>query len=86
MDTMQILLVITLGTTTIFAVIIGIQLIILLQEFKKVLSTINKITSGLESVGAGIEKGFEEIAGFMNGFRALFKLFDLVSSKKNEKK
>lgn len=83
---MQILLIITLGTTTILSVIIGIQLIIVLKELKKTLITINKITSGFESVGIGLEKGFEEISGFMNGFKALFKLFELVSPKKNDKK
>jgi uncharacterized protein YoxC len=86
MDTMQILLIITLGTTTILSVIIGIQLIIVLKELKKTLTTINKITAGFESVGMGLERGFEEISGFMNGFKALFKLFELVSPKKNDKK
>ena len=86
MDTMQILLIVTLGTTTIFSVIIGIQLILVLKELKKTLGTINKITAGFESVGVGLEKGFEEISGFMNGFKALFKLFELISPKKNDKK
>ena len=86
MDTMQILLIITLGTMTIFSVIIGIQLILVLKELKKTLGTINKITSGFESIGMGMEKGFEEISGFMNGFKALFKLFELIAPKKNDKK
>lgn len=86
MDTMQILLIVTLGTTTIFSVIIGIQLILTLKELKKTLTTINRVTSGFESLGMGVEKGFEELAGFFNGFRALFKLFELVSPKKNDKK
>ena len=86
MDTMQILLIITLGTTTVFSVIIGIQLILVLKELKKTLSTVNKITNGFESIGVGIERGIEEVSGFMNGFKALFKLFELVSPKKNDKK
>lgn len=83
---MQILLIITLGTTTVFSVIVGIQLILVLKEFKKTLQTINKITAGFESIGVGIEKGFEEISGFMNGFKALFKLFEIISPKRNDKK
>lgn len=86
MDTMQILLIITLGTTTVFSVIVGIQLILVLKEFKQTLQTINKITAGFESIGVGIEKGFEEISGFMNGFKALFKLFEIISPKRNDKK
>jgi len=83
---MQILLIITLGTTTVFSVIVGIQLVLVLKELKKTLMTINKVTSGFETIGFGIEKGFEEISGFMNGFKALFKLFEIISPKKNEKK
>ena len=86
MDTMQILLIITLGTTTVFSVIIGIQLILVLKELKQTLTTINKVTTGFESIGMGLEKGFEEVSGFMNGFKALFKLFELISPKKNDKK
>jgi hypothetical protein len=86
MDTMQILLIITLGTTTIFSVIIGIQLILVLKELKQTLTTINKVTTGFESIGVGLEKGFEEVSGFMNGFKALFKLFELIAPKKNDKK
>jgi len=86
MDTMQILLIITLGTTTIFSVVIGIQLILVLKELKQTLTTINKVTAGFESIGVGLEKGFEEVSGFMNGFKALFKLFELIAPKKNDKK
>lgn len=83
---MQVLLIITLGTTTVFSVVIGIQLVLVLKELKKTLATVNKITYGFESIGVGLEKGFEEISGFMNGFKALFKLFELISPKKNDKK
>lgn len=86
MDTMQILLIITLGTTTVFSVVVGIQLILVLKEFRKTLQTINRITTGFESIGVGIEKGFEEVSGFMNGFKALFKLFEIISPKRNDKK
>lgn len=86
MDTMQILLVITLGSVTIFSIIVGIQLILVLKELKKTLTTINKVTAGFESIGVGIEKGFEEVTGFVNGFKALFKLFEIIAPKKNDKK
>ncbi len=86
MDTMQILLIVTLGSVTVFSIIVGIQLILVLKELKKTLATVNKITSGFETIGVGIEKGFEEITGFVNGFKALFKLFEIIAPKKNDKK
>jgi hypothetical protein len=85
MDTTQLLLIITLGTTTVFSVIIGIQLIMVLKELKKSLTAINKIIDGFESIGVGLEHGFTEIAGFLNGFRTILKVFEVFSSKKNEK-
>lgn len=85
MDTTQILLIVTLGTTTIFSVIIGIQLISVLSELKKTLTTVNKIAAGFEAVGLNIEHGFGEVVGFVNGFKTIFKLFEVVARKKNDK-
>lgn len=83
MDTTQILLIVTLGTTTVFSVIIGIQLIQVLFELKKTLATINKITEGFEAVGLNLEHGFGEIVGFVNGFKTILKVFEIFVHKKN---
>ncbi len=85
MDTTQILLIVTLGTTTVFSVIIGIQLIQVLFELKKTLATINKITEGFEAVGLNLEHGFGEIVGFVNGFKTILKVFEIFTHKKNDK-
>lgn len=85
MDTTQILLIVTLGTTTVFSVIIGIQLIQVLFELKKTLATINKITEGFEAVGLNLEHGFGEIMGFVNGFKTILKVFEIFTHKKNDK-
>lgn len=85
MDTTQILLIVTLGTTTVFSVIIGIQLIQVLFELKKTLATINKITEGFEAVGLNLEHGFGEIMGFVNGFKTILKVFEVFTHKKNDK-
>lgn len=85
MDTTQILLIITLGTCTVFSVIIGIQLIGVLHEFKKTLATINKIVDGFEAVGLNLEHGFSEVVGFVNGFKTIFKIFEVFAHKKNDK-
>ena len=85
MDTTQLLLIITLGTTTIFSVIIGIQLIFLLKEMQITIKNANKIVGGFEEIGTNVEHGFHEIAGFVNGFRTILKVFEVFSSKKNDK-
>lgn len=85
MDTTQILLIVTLGTMTVFAVIIGIQLIQVLGELRKTLRTVNKVIDGFEAVGLNIEHGFGEVAGFVNGVKTIFKVFEIFSHKKNDK-
>ncbi len=85
MDTTQLLLIITLGTTTVFSVIIGIQLILLLKQARETLKNANKIISGFETLGTNVEHGFHEVAGFINGFRSILKVIEIFSSKKNDK-
>lgn len=86
MDTTQLLLTIILTVSTIFVVIIGIQLILILKELRKSLKKVNNIVDGFESIGMGLEHGLAEIVGFFNGFRVIAKTLDIFSHKKNEKK
>lgn len=85
MDTTQILLIVTLGTMTVFSVIIGIQLIQVLAELKKTLTTVNKVVNGFEAVGLNLEHGFGEVVGFVNGVKTIFKVFEVFAKKKNDK-
>lgn len=85
MDTTQILLIVTLGTMTVFAVIIGIQLIQVLRELRKTLRTVNKVVDGFEAVGLNLEHGFGEVVGFVNGAKTIFKVFEVFSHKRNDK-
>jgi hypothetical protein len=85
MDTTQLLLTIVLTVSTIFCVIIGIQLIFVLRDLRKTLKSINTIISGLEEMGLGLEHGLSEITGFFAGIKSLFRLLELTSSEKNEK-
>ncbi len=85
MDTTQLLLTIILTVSTIFAVIIGIQLILVLKELRKTMKKINQIIEGFESVGLGLEHGFGEILGFFHGFRGILKTVDYITQKKHEK-
>lgn len=83
MDTTQLLLSIVLTVSTVFLIAIGIQLFIVLLELRKTLKSINTIIAGFESIGVGLEHGLSEVVGFLNGFKSLLKLGDIL--KKNEK-
>ncbi len=85
MDTTQLLLIATLTVTTIFLIIVGIQLIFVLRELRSTLKKINSIVDGFEKVGVGIEHGFSEISGFVGGIKSLFKVLEVIGHKRNGK-
>src|SRR3989339_1525909 len=82
MDTTQLLLTIVLTLSTIFSVVIGIQLILVLKELRKTLKNVNLIIQGFESIGLGLEHGMSEVVGFLNGFKAVYHALDIFSKNK----
>ncbi|MBP7967583.1 hypothetical protein KAZ66_04925 [Candidatus Woesebacteria bacterium] len=85
MDTIQILLLIVLSISTIFLTVVGIQLVLVLIELKKTLTSVNKIVKGFDSIGVGLQHGLGEATGFINGFKTIMKIVDLYNNrKKNE--
>jgi uncharacterized protein YoxC len=85
MDTTQLLLTIVLTVSTIFLIILGVQLILVLKELRTSLIKINSIVEGFESVGVGLEHGLTEVVGFFHGIKSLLKVFDFLGNKKNER-
>lgn len=85
MDTTQLLLTVILTISTIFLVIIGIQLIFLLKELRLALRMVNRIIEGFEKAGLAVEHGFTEVLGFVSGAKSIFKILDVIHQKKNGK-
>lgn len=85
MDATQIILIITLSVTTIFLIIVGIQLFLTLKDARETIKKVNTIVESFEKVGLGIERGFHQITGFAAGLKTLFRLIDRGDSKKHEK-
>jgi len=85
MDTTQLLLTVVLTVTTILLVIIGIQLIFVLKELRRVLKRANQLADGFEKVGLSVEHGFSEVFGFLSGIKTIFKVFEVIQNKKNGK-
>lgn len=57
MDLTQILLIISITVTSIFLILVGINLIFLLVELKKAIKKINSIADIFENFGQGIGSG-----------------------------
>ena len=86
MDTIQILLIIVLSISTILLTVVGIQIVMILQNIKKVLTRTNKIIDGFDAIGTGLKHGIGEATGFINGFKTIMKIVDLYKgNKKNGK-
>lgn len=83
MDTTQLLLTVVLTITTILLVIVGIQFIFVLREIHKIVKKVNGIIEGFEKVGGSVEHGFAEILGFFSGIKTIFKVVDVIHTKKN---
>lgn len=85
MDTTQLLLTVVLTVTTALLIVVGIQLIFILKELRKILHKANRIIENFERVGVSLEHGFSEFLGFFSGLKTIFKVVDLIHAKKNAK-
>ncbi|OGK56886.1 hypothetical protein A3J15_00615 [Candidatus Roizmanbacteria bacterium RIFCSPLOWO2_02_FULL_38_10] len=85
-DTTQIILVAALTVMTVILTVIGIQLIFVLRDMRKMLIKINNIIEEFEKVGFNISHGYTEVIGFVSGIKRLFYLAEILSRKKKNKK
>lgn len=86
MDTTQLLLTVVLTVTTILLIIVGIQLIFVLREVRRILTKANAVIASFEEAGAGLTHGLGELQGFLGGLKTVFKVIDLLHAKKNGRK
>ncbi|OGK31151.1 hypothetical protein A3F29_00990 [Candidatus Roizmanbacteria bacterium RIFCSPHIGHO2_12_FULL_33_9] len=81
MDYTQILLITTLAITTLFLILVGINIIFVLIELRKVLKKINSIAEGFEKLGQGLGHGLKETVSFFVGFKSLFKVLKVLGKE-----
>lgn len=86
MDQTQLILTIALTISTIFLSIIGIQLISILRETRKIIKRVNAIFDSLEKTGLTVKSGLEEVYGFITGFKTILKLLDIFHKKNGKEK
>lgn len=86
MDQTQLILTLALTISSVILVIIGIQLILVLRDVRKILRRVTAIFDALERAGLTVEHGFSEIYGFLAGFKTIFKIIDLFHKKNGKGK
>lgn len=84
MDTTQILLVIVISVLTILLVIIGIQVVYILQEIRKSLTKVNQMLDDATIVSGGISKTVTGATGLVSGLKTGLSLVSIFKGKANE--
>ncbi|MFS8159136.1 MAG: hypothetical protein ACMG6E_02775 [Candidatus Roizmanbacteria bacterium] len=85
LDATQILIITAATIMTTLLVVIGIQLILILKDVRKVLTRVESFTGHIESLGGGLSSGLGEFVAFFAGATKLFQLVNTVSKKKKSK-
>lgn len=85
MDTTQLLLTVALTVTTALLIVVGIQLIFVLKELRRILNKVNGVIENFEKVGMSLEHSFSEFFGFFSGLKTIFKVIDFIHAKKSAK-
>lgn len=81
----QILLFTVVTVLTVLMVIIGWQIFQILSEIKKMLQKANTMADGAIRMTSRIGKSFENLSGFSEGLKSVFKIFTIFKKdKKNE--
>lgn len=81
-DLAQGLLVVVIVVLTTLLVVIGIQVVNILREFKKSLEKVNKILDDAGIISENVAKPLSDVAGF---FKMIGLLVDFVRERKEEK-
>lgn len=83
MDVTQIILSITLIVTTVFLVLIGVEVVKLLRQIRTILSRADTVVDHFERMGTSVEGGFNEVVGFFGGLKSVFKIMEFFQNKKH---
>ena len=83
MDITQIILSITLTVTTVFLVLIGIEVVKLLRQIRSVINRADVLVESFERMGTSVEGGFNEVVGFFGGLKSVFKIMEFFQNKKH---
>ena len=84
-DTMQLLLVGVITVLTIILSVIGIQIVYILKEFRRVIEKVNKILADAGRASEKMSDSLAEIAGITSGIKAVLGIFNLFSKRKEKK-
>ncbi|MEK9179331.1 MAG: hypothetical protein AAB893_02580 [Patescibacteria group bacterium] len=80
-DTVQIIVIVSLSISTIFVTVIGIQVIILLRDIQVIVRRVTNISNGFNFVSRLFEKSVTDVEGFMNTVRSAMHFLSNIKHK-----
>ncbi len=83
-DTTQILLFTVVTALTILLIVIGIQVVFILREVRKMFEKMNKMMEDATMVTGSIGRSFNEISGFTTGLKGVLKIFSIFAKKEDK--
>lgn len=87
-DAGQVLIIAAISIMTIILTILGIQLILILRDFQKMMNRFNTVAMTIEKFGMNITSGTTELMGFVSGMKNVLTAVDFITDrhKKNGSK
>lgn len=80
-DAGQVLIIAAISIMTIILTIIGIQLILILRDFQKMMNRVHAVSATLEKFGLHIASGTSELLGFISGMKNVLTAVDVITDK-----
>lgn len=85
-DPNQIIIISATTIMTVLLTIIGVQLVFVLRDLRKLLTRANNIMDEFEKIGSGLSQGYSEVTAFVSGIGKLLQVVDLVTKSKKKDK
>lgn len=86
MDIIQFLTILLLLVSTAVIGAIGYQLVKVLQQVRATLERVDRIATGFERMGNGIQSGVAEMGGFLTSFSGIVKVVKYFNSRSKKSK
>lgn len=83
-ETLQIVIIAALSICTVFAVIIGTQIILLLKEIRIITKRINHLSLGLTNITALAERSLKEVGTLTEGAKLVSSIVAKFINRKNK--
>lgn len=84
MDTTQILLTVVISVLTILLSVIGVQVVLILNEFRKTIEKTNKIIDDAGTVTGGISHSLTGMGGLVEGIKTGLSVVHWFGKKKEK--